>query len=69
MLVYWLDIVGTIAFAISGVILAGKIRMDPFGVLVLAVVTAIGGGTIRDMALDNGPVFGRKIPPIWSSLW
>ncbi|CAQ87761.1 TRIC cation channel family protein [Escherichia fergusonii] len=62
MLVYWLDIVGTIAFAISGVILAGKIRMDPFGVLVLAVVTAIGGGTIRDMALDNGPVFWAKDP-------
>jgi hypothetical protein len=60
MLVYWLDIVGTAVFAISGV-LAGKLRMDPFGVLVLGVVTAVGGGTIRDMALDNGPVFGLKI--------
>ena len=51
MLVYWLDIVGTAVFAISGVLLAGKLRMDPFGVLVLGVVTAVGGGTIRDMAL------------------
>ena len=57
MLVYWLDIVGTAVFAISGVLLAGKLRMDPFGVLVLGVVTAVGGGTIRDMALDHGPVF------------
>ena len=42
MLVYWLDIVGTAVFAISGVLLAGKLRMDPFGVLVLGVVTAVG---------------------------
>lgn len=35
MLVYWLDILGTAVFAISGVLLAGKLRMDPFGVLVL----------------------------------
>ena len=41
MLVYWLDIVGTAVFAISGVLLAGKLRMDPFGVLVLGVVTAV----------------------------
>lgn len=57
MMVYWLDILGTAVFAISGVLLAGKLRMDPFGVLVLGVVTAVGGGTIRDMALDNGPAF------------
>jgi len=62
MLVYWLDIIGTAVFAISGVLLAGKLRMDPFGVLVLGVVTAVGGGTIRDMALDNGPVFWVKDP-------
>lgn len=62
MLVYWLDIIGTAVFAISGVLLAGKLRMDPFGVLVLGVVTAVGGGTIRDMALANGPVFWVKDP-------
>lgn len=57
MLMFYLDILGTAVFAISGVLLAGKLRMDPFGVLVLGVVTAIGGGTIRDMVLANGPVF------------
>ncbi|WP_114196002.1 TRIC cation channel family protein [Edaphovirga cremea] len=62
MLVYWLDILGTAVFAISGVLLAGKLRMDPFGVLVLGVVTAVGGGTIRDMALAHGPVFWVKDP-------
>ncbi|AHG21228.1 hypothetical protein Z042_17685 [Chania multitudinisentens RB-25] len=62
MLVFWLDILGTAVFAISGVLLAGKLRMDPFGVLVLGVVTAVGGGTIRDMALANGPVFWVEDP-------
>ncbi|MDU6411806.1 MAG: TRIC cation channel family protein [Yersiniaceae bacterium] len=62
MLLYILDILGTAVFAISGVLLAGKLRMDPFGVLVLGVVTAIGGGTIRDMALDHGPVFWVRDP-------
>ncbi|MEA9391840.1 TRIC cation channel family protein [Acerihabitans sp. TG2] len=57
MMLGFLDILGTAVFAVSGVLLAGKLRMDPFGVLVLGVVTAVGGGTIRDMALNHGPVF------------
>ncbi len=48
---------GTAIFAISGVLLAGRLKMDPFGVTVLASVTAIGGGTMRDMALGATPVF------------
>lgn len=51
---------GTAIFAISGVLLAGRLKMDPFGVTVLASVTAIGGGTIRDMALGATPVFWIK---------
>lgn len=57
MLIYLLDMFGTAVFAASGVLLAGRLRMDPFGVVVLASVTAIGGGTIRDMALGATPVF------------
>lgn len=57
MLIYILDMFGTAVFAASGVLLAGRLRMDPFGVVVLACVTAIGGGTIRDMALGATPVF------------
>ncbi|MGS9140198.1 TRIC cation channel family protein, partial [Salmonella enterica subsp. enterica serovar Infantis] len=48
--------------AISGVLLAGKFRLVQFGVLVLGVVSAVGGVTIRVMALDNGPVFWVKDP-------
>ncbi|WP_318521528.1 trimeric intracellular cation channel family protein [Photobacterium leiognathi] len=57
MLIYILDMFGTAIFAASGVLMAGRLRMDPFGVIVLASVTAIGGGTIRDMALGATPVF------------
>ncbi|GAL24066.1 putative inner membrane protein [Vibrio variabilis] len=57
-MLYLVDLFGTAVFAISGVILAGRLRMDPFGVMVLGSVTAIGGGTIRDMALGATPVFG-----------
>ena len=51
-----LDYLGTIAFAISGALKAVRKEMDVFGVIVLAIVTAIGGGTIRD-ALLNTRVF------------
>lgn len=57
MLIYTIDMFGTAIFAISGVLLAGRLKMDPFGVTVLASVTAIGGGTIRDVALGATPVF------------
>lgn len=51
-----LDILGTLAFAVSGATLAIKKRFDIFGVFVLAFVTAIGGGTVRDALIGNTPV-------------
>jgi len=47
-----IDILGTIAFAISGVLTAMHKRMDVFGILIIAFVTAVGGGTLRDVLLD-----------------
>jgi uncharacterized membrane protein YeiH len=55
-LLYWLDIFGIIVFSLSGALAAGKYQLDPFGVVVLASVTAVGGGTIRDIILQT-PVF------------
>ena len=55
-LLYGLDIFGTIVFALSGALMAGRYKLDPFGVVVLASVTAVGGGTIRDVILQT-PVF------------
>jgi uncharacterized membrane protein YeiH len=50
------DILGTIAFAISGVLVAMNKKMDPFGVLIIAFVTAVGGGTLRDIMVGVEPV-------------
>ncbi|RKE92242.1 trimeric intracellular cation channel family protein [Ichthyenterobacterium magnum] len=51
-----IDILGTIAFAISGVLVALDKKMDPFGVLIIAFVTAVGGGTLRDVLIGQTPV-------------
>jgi uncharacterized membrane protein YeiH len=56
-ILYVLDLFGTAVFAVSGALAAGRRRMDLFGALVIAAVTAIGGGTIRDLILDRHPVF------------
>ena len=50
-----LDFIGTFAFAISGIRLASAKRFDWFGAYVVGFVTAIGGGTIRDVLLDVTP--------------
>lgn len=54
-LVFCIEIVGTVAFALSGAVLAVQRRMDIFGVLVLGVCTAVGGGVIRDLLLGITP--------------
>jgi uncharacterized membrane protein YeiH len=51
-----IDILGTIAFAISGVLVAMEKRLDLFGVVIIAFVTSIGGGTLRDLLIGNTPV-------------
>ena len=56
MFIQTLDILGTIAFAISGVSVAMNKRMDAFGVLIIAFVTAVGGGTLRDVLIGLTPV-------------
>lgn len=58
-----LDFIGTFAFAISGIRLASAKRFDWFGAYVVGLVTAIGGGTIRDLLLDVTP--GWMTDPIY----
>lgn len=50
-LILILDIIGTLAFAISGVLTALHKRLDPFGILIIAFVAAVGGGTLRDVLI------------------
>lgn len=56
-----IEVLGTIAFAISGIRLAAAKRFDWFGAYVVGLVTAIGGGTVRDVLLDI-PVFWMLSP-------
>lgn len=56
-----IEVIGTIAFAISGIRLAAYRRFDWFGAYTVGLVTAIGGGTLRDLLLD--------IPVFWMQTW
>lgn len=58
-MIYALDLIGTFAFAISGALLGVKKNMDIYGSFVLAFVTAIGGGTTRDVILGVRPFILR----------
>lgn len=56
-----IEVIGTIAFAISGIRMAAARRFDWFGAYTVGLVTAIGGGTVRDVLLD--------IPVFWMQTW
>lgn len=55
--VYVLEMLGIAAFAVSGALAASRKRLDIFGFCVLAVLTAVGGGTVRDLVIGRTPVF------------
>lgn len=52
-----ITIVGSFVFAISGALTAMKKKLDPFGILIVSFITAVGGGTLRDMLLTGKDVF------------
>lgn len=54
-LIFIIEILGTAAFAVSGAITAIKKRMDMFGIIILGMTTAVGGGVIRDIILGRTP--------------
>jgi uncharacterized membrane protein YeiH len=54
---YYLGLMAIAAMSITGVIAAGKKGMDIISIILLGVVTAIGGGTLRDIILDTNPIF------------
>ena len=66
MLLYYLDLAGVAVFSASGVLAARDRELDVFGVLVVATITAIGGGTVRDVLLDRHPIFWIADP--WYAL-
>ncbi|WGE86785.1 trimeric intracellular cation channel family protein [Actinobacillus equuli subsp. haemolyticus] len=56
------DLIGTIVFAVSGAMAARQHKMDIFGMFILAFVTGVGGGTLRDVMIGSTPVFWMKQP-------
>ncbi len=56
-MLYILDLVGVAVFAMSGVLAARTRGLDLLGVIVIAAITAIGGGTLRDLLLNRYPIF------------
>ena len=68
-MIYYLGLLGIAAFSITGVIAAGKKDMDIFSIVLLGVVTALGGGTLRDIIIDARPVFWiADLQYLWVSL-
>lgn len=59
-LLFFLDMAGTFFFAVSGAMVAVKKNMDLFGIIVLGTVTAIGGGTLREILLGRFPPFAFR---------
>jgi uncharacterized membrane protein YeiH len=57
MTLYLLSLLGVAVFAASGALSAGRKGFDLIGVIVVSAVTAIGGGTLRDVLLDRHPIF------------
>lgn len=55
-IIYSLDLIGTFAFAISGALVASKKDFDLFGVIIIAFVTAVGGGMLRDVLINAHPI-------------
>jgi len=59
---YVLNLLGVAVFAISGALAAGRKGMDFLGVIVIAAITAVGGGTLRDLLLNRHPIFWISDP-------
>lgn len=64
-----IEFLGTIAFAISGIRLASAKRFDWFGAVVVGFVTAVGGGTLRDLLLDVPPFWMQSSRYLWATLF
>jgi len=62
LLFYILDLIGVAVFAASGTLAAMASHLDLLGIMVLAAMTAIGGGTVRDLLLNRHPVFWIEDP-------
>lgn len=66
-LLVFTDFVGIVAFALAGILAAEGKNVDPVGVFVMAFTTAFGGGIVRDLIIDNRPMYWIGRTPIKST--
>ena len=68
-IITYMDYIGVVAFAISGAFVAIQKRMDIFGVYILATITAVGGGVMRDVVMNQGvPEFFKSYTTIFLTI-
>jgi uncharacterized membrane protein YeiH len=68
MWIYWIGMAGTVAFAITAVLAVAPKGIDLFGACVMGIITAVGGGTLRDIILDVPVFWSQDVNYIWVSL-
>lgn len=66
--IYWIGMAGTVAFAITAVLAVAPKGIDLFGACVMGIITAVGGGTLRDIILDVPVFWSLDVNYIWVSL-
>ena len=64
---YYVEMTGIAVFAISGVLSVTRRGLDMFGALVLGIVTALGGGTVRDVILGVPPIWMTDFNYVWAA--
>lgn len=65
---YWVSMAGTIAFASTAVLAVAAKGIDVFGAVIMGIITAVGGGTIRDVILDVPVFWGSDLGYIWFAM-
>ncbi|HEX8027074.1 MAG TPA: trimeric intracellular cation channel family protein [Vicinamibacterales bacterium] len=65
---YYLEMIGTAVFAITGVLAVTRRGLDIVGAVVLGIVTALGGGTVRDLIIGSPPFWIGDFNYVWSAL-
>jgi uncharacterized membrane protein YeiH len=65
---YWIGMAATVAFAVTAVLAVSGRGMDLFGALVLGIITAVGGGTVRDVILDVPVFWAAELAYIWVAI-
>lgn len=68
MFFYYLEMAGTAVFAITGVLAVTRRGLDVFGALVLGIVTALGGGTVRDLIIGEQPFWIGDFNYVWAAV-